>query len=166
MNVRSVNTNALVILPICGWPICGLCLLHKRVREKVRSLSFAWWEDKLTSCRISTFSLAYSSDINSLFQHCICSIGLCMHGSTNEGLKCNYCLSKKCDFFDKCFYYLINGESTHFKNCVIQGLKLAHQSFAEFVNYFSHSRLSLQLPHPQWSSNMQKGRVRETKQIK
>lgn len=101
------------------------------------------------SCRISTFSLAYSSDINSLLQHCICSIGLCMHGSPNEGLKCNYCLSKKCDFFDKCFYYLINGESTHFKNCVIQGLKLVHQSFAEFVNYFSHSRLSFLSPHPQ-----------------
>lgn len=45
--------------------------------------------------RISTFSLAYSSDINSLLQHCICSIGLCMHGSPNEDLKMQLLLKQK-----------------------------------------------------------------------
>lgn len=45
--------------------------------------------------RISTHSLAYSSDINSLLQHCICSIGLCMHGSPNEDLKMQLLLKQK-----------------------------------------------------------------------
>lgn len=32
-------------------------------------------------CRASTFNSAYSGDINSLPQYCVCSIGLCMHRS-------------------------------------------------------------------------------------
>lgn len=65
-----------------------------------------------------------------------------MHGRPNEGLKMQLLLKKKkSDFFDKCFYYLINGESTDLGNCFIQGLKLTHQSFTEFVNYSSHSCL-------------------------
>lgn len=44
------------------------------------------------------------------------------------------------------------------RNCFIQGLKLVHQSCAEFVNYFSPSRLLPLLPHPRGSDNMESER--------
>lgn len=85
-----------------------------------------------------------------------------MHGRPNEGLKMQLLLKKKkSDFFDKCFYYLINGESTDLGNCFIQGLKLTHQSFTEFVNYSSHSCLFFSPPfaHLQKPGDMQKRKM-------